>query len=245
MRIFLLSGPVKGEVYSLSQKELHYLKDVLRIKENTVFTARDKNNLYYKALLIGDTLTLEETDDAEETLLDSLSGYDEEIFPLYVYQCLCKGKKNESIMRMLTEAGCREINFVRSRYTQIKELSVHDKERLEAARREAIQQSGSKTLCPEIEVLSLEEVVKRAPKPLLFLHQSRREKTLSLKAIFSAFSPAPSSFSLLIGSEGGFSAEECDFLEENGAVCVLLPTNVLRAETAGIFTAGAILTENS
>lgn len=245
MRIFLLSKTVESEIYILSSKELHYLKDVLRIKEGVAFTAKDKGEVYYKATLINDNLFLEETEAFEDTLLDGLSGYDKALFPITVYQCLCKGKKNEAIMRMLTEAGCHEILFVSSQYTQSKELSKHEVERLESVRREAIQQSGSKTLCSKIRVLPLEEVVKEAEKPLIFLHQNKRSKNLSLRAIFSDAKEPPTSASLLVGSEGGFSDAECTFLEENGAISALLPTNILRAETAGIFAVGAILVENS
>ena len=49
--------------------------------------------------------------------------------------------------------------------------------------------------------------------------------------------------SLFIGSEGGFSDSECSFAVQNGADAAIKPTNILRAETAGIFALGAI--ENS
>ena len=48
--------------------------------------------------------------------------------------------------------------------------------------------------------------------------------------------------SLFIGSEGGFSDEECEAAEGKGIVPVLLNTNILRAETAAIYAVAGVQT---
>ena len=70
----------------------------------------------------------------------------------------------------------------------------------------------------------------------LILHQSRRSKTLSIaEAVENA-----DAVSFMIGPEGGFSDKECEMAELEGVLPVLLPTNILRAETAAVYSASAI-----
>ena len=242
MRVFILDRTYSGEsVYQLRKREKDYLIKVLRIKTGDVFTCKDIKNNYYRATVTDeDTLFLEATDDPEATLLDSLSAYRGTIPSIRVYQAICKGKKNETVMRMLTEAGVEEVVFVVSEYCQEKTLGDHDIRRLEDIRKEAAQQSGSSSSMWKIRGIDIKDAVSESPYPLIFLHQGSRERTMSLKKALSDISG--SSVSVLVGSEGGISDGECAMLEASGAVPVLLPTNILRAETAGIFAVGAIET---
>lgn len=241
MRIFLLTHADGEGLYHLVKKERNYLMKVLRLSVGDVFTAKDGNGIYYKASIISENdLMLTPTDKPEETLLDSLSGYRKKIFPIEVFQCICKGRKNEEIVRMLTEAGVQRINFVRSRYTQQNDFTTHDLERLDKIRKEAIQQSGSDTEIAPFRIFSIEEAIEASLYKIILLHQGSRDKTMSLRDALSD-SSTDKGISLLVGSEGGFSEDECSFIEGKNAVPVLLPTNILRAETAGIFAVGGIL----
>ena len=242
MRIFILDKSYSGEKeYYLRKREKDYLIKVLRLKIGDVFTCRDINDNYYTANIISeDMLSISACNDIEATLLDHFSSYSETISPIRVYQAICKGKKNEQIIRMLTEAGVEETVFISSQFCQEKTLSEHDQKRLYDIQREAVQQSGSKTKLSQVRIIDIKDVIKDSPYKVLFLHQSRRGNTLSLNEAISQISDKK--VSILIGSEGGISDEECDFLENNGATPVLLSTNILRAETAGIFAVGAIET---
>ncbi len=243
MRVFILDSSFCGEeIYQLRKREKQYLLKVLRLQEGEVFTAQDKEGNYYKATIVDEeTLSIEPTDKPEDTLLDGFSAFKGTMIPITVYQCICKGKKNEQILRMLTEAGIEEFFLVSSDFTQEKTLSKHDAERLETIAKEAMQQSGSRTKIKEYKLQPLKEALKTNDKPLIFLHQSLRGNTLMLKDTLEKIDSSKG-IALLIGSEGGFSDEECAYLEEKGAFCTLLPTNILRAETAGIFAVGAIET---
>lgn len=241
MRVFLFDKSYNGEsTYRLKKRDRQYLMKVLRLSIGESFTAKDMDGSYYLSTIIDeDTLSVQRTDNPESTLLDHLSGYEKRIIPITVYQCICKGKKNETIVRMLTEAGVESIVFITSQFCQEKEFSRHDAERLETIMKEAIQQSGSSTraLLPEIIPITDLPQVKEGELRIL-LHQSRRERTQTLGAVLSDSSFT--SISLIIGSEGGISDDECALLEEKGARTALLPTNILRAETAGIYAVGAI-----
>ena len=113
----------------------------------------------------------------------------------------------------------------------------HQLERLETIVREAVQQSGSAV--PElIGPLPFAKALPLLEGTRIILHQSRRTATVPIaKAISGA-----SCVSYMIGPEGGFSDRECESAEHEAALPVLLPTNILRAETAAVYAASAIQT---
>ncbi|MDD5973740.1 MAG: RsmE family RNA methyltransferase [Spirochaetales bacterium] len=242
MRIFILDKSYSGESdYILRKREKDYLIKVLRLKVGDIFTCKDINNNYYDASIISeDMLSLTPTENPEEHLLDSFSAYRDAIPPIRVYQAICKGKKNETIIRMLTEAGVEEIVFITSQFSQEKGFKEHDLRRLSDIQKEAVQQSGSNTKVRDIRVIDIKDVISDSPYPIFFLHQSSRGKTQNLLEALKNIKSYE--ISIIIGSEGGISDEECEFLENNNATPILLPTNILRAETAGIFAIGAIET---
>ncbi len=239
MRIFILDKTFAGESpYALRKREINYLINVLRLKDNDVFTAQDVNRNYYQAVLNGETLSLTLTEEPEETLLDHFSGFVGEFVKINIFQALCKGKKNELIARMLTEAGVQQISFMQTEFTQEKALKAHDRERIETIIKEAVQQSGAKSVPSLVFYDSFKEAVENAPGKKIILHQSVLNTTKQLASAVEG----EREISLFIGSEGGFSEDECRAVEEKGGDAVLLKTNILRAETAGIYTVGAIQT---
>ena len=235
MRIFLLSGRTENGVYRLSQKERKYLFSVLRLNVNDTFTAKDKDGNLYKAFLFSDdSITLEHTDDPEKTLLDSLSSYREPLLPITMMVSVLKNKKNESEIRMLTEMGVRRIILMETEFTE-GHLNDHQLERIHLIMREAVQQSGADL--PElIGPVSFSDALGLIEGKPVILHQGKRTESIS---IMEAASGA-SSVSAMIGPEGGFSDRECEEAESRGAVPVLLKTNILRSETAAVYTASII-----
>ncbi len=242
MRIFLLSGDYNGDrIYTLKAKEKQYLSKVLRLERGTVFTAKDRKENYYKAELIDDdTLTLDSTENPEETLLDGLSGYKGEFFPITMFISILKGKKNELVVKALTEMGVKKIVFVKTEFVQEKDFTVHQRERLESIVREAVQQSGAKS--PILEgPIDFDKAIEEAPKNSMILHQSTRGRTLSLTSAVNNMD-GEKEYGCFIGPEGGFSNSECEKAENRGFATVLLNTNILRAETAAIYTAASLQT---
>ena len=230
MRIFLLDKAFNGNpVYSLKSREKQYLVKVLRFAPGFSFAARSVDGTTYKATVVDeDTLSLEQSNEIDDCLNDQLSGFNGKFIPITVYQCICKGKKNE--------AGVENIVFVKSLFCQTKEITGHDWERLECIVKEAVQQSGARTNVHLTQGVDISSV---PADNLLILHQSLRGET---KALRDVLLQEHEKLSILIGSEGGLSDEECEVLERKGATSILLPTNILRAETAGIYTVGAIQT---
>jgi len=70
----------------------------------------------------------------------------------------------------------------------------------------------------------------------VFCHQERVAHT----SLHELLATAPAGTAVLIGPEGGFSQRELPLLMNKGFVPVHLGDNILRAETAAIYTLAAI-----
>ena len=69
----------------------------------------------------------------------------------------------------------------------------------------------------------------------------KREKTKGKKAL--SFPSRPFSINLFIGPEGGFTFDEVALAQRYSIVPITLGPRILRAETAGLVAAAAILYE--
>lgn len=248
MRQYLLPKTYSGEgTLTLSERDSRYLTKVLRYAPGTCFNGIDQSGKVYDLVLIDkQTLGISPAENGKakqaSDTLPSVKGLPR----LHLLQCLCKGKKDDSIIRQATEIGVLSITFVQSRFCvsdasnkTIKAMKARN-ERYEAIIKEAIQQSGSAiptSLTPE--VLGIEEVPEFCKNGLgIFFHQDPLENQQSLGDLLAGQTPNADIY-LLVGSEGGFSAEECALLKQGGMLPVLLKTNILRAETAAVYALAA------
>ena len=251
MRQYLLSKNYHGEeTVSLSEKESRYLTKVLRYPLGTRFNGLDQNGKVYDLVLI-DAQTLHASPaehgkaKRESDTLPSVTHLPR----LHLLQCLCKGKKDDAIVRQATEIGAVSITFVQSRFCvsdasrkSMKALMAKN-DRYEAIIKEAVQQSGSAIptqLTPK--VLAINDIPSFCKDGLgIFFHQAPRSQQQELGSLLAQV-PQDTDIYLLTGSEGGLSDEECALLEEGGMYPVLLKTNILRAETAAIYALAACQT---
>ncbi len=256
MRQYLLPPGYQGEnSLVLEGKESQYLTKVLRLKIGQQILGRDaKGNRYVLKLtdIARHSCTLscsvaEDQDPVQST--DELPSFQGPYPNLVLLQCLCKGKKEEQIVRQATEIGVHTIALVSSRYcvtdlSEKKESALFSRfDRLEAQIKEAIQQSGSPVPTQlERRVIPLSELPSwwNGRGLGLFFHQSSRPNMQQTLATLVRDLPSETPIAVLIGPEGGFSDEECRFLEDHGFTAVLLRTNILRSETAGIYALSAL-----
>jgi len=256
MRQLVLPRSYQGGPHlELEGKESQYLTKVLRLKRGQQILGRDTEGRKYLLTLIEITshsciLSCQQVEqNMQVQTTDALPSYQGPYPNLVLLQCLCKGRKEEQIFRQATEIGAATLALVSSRYcvtdlSDKKEKAVHARfERLEIQIKEALQQSGSPVPTQLVsQVLDLQDVPSWwADRGLaIFFHQSTRsESQKTLTSLLEAH-PIEKPVCVLIGPEGGFSNEECTFLEQSGFYPVVLKTNILRSETAGVYALSAI-----
>lgn len=147
---------------------------------------------------------------------------------------LLKGDKLSQVVRQGTELGVANVQLIHGRRADLPRLSQAKLARLRRVAEEAAKQSGRAAI-PEV----------RAPVALdalplegtALLGDPAADATLAQVLA----GERPPAVTVLTGPEGGFTAEEVAVLEGRGARPVRLGPRVLRAETAPVALAAALL----
>jgi len=150
-----------------------------------------------------------------------------------LFQCLPKTGKFETVVQKCTELGVFAVTPVFSARCVVLPDRDFEKKRVRYQRvaLEAAKQSR-RALVPQISPLtSIGDIDPRAFD--LFLVAYEDETTLSLKQALRKNSSLKTA-GVLIGPEGGLTADEVSLLTKNGAQSVSLGRRILRTETAGM-----------
>lgn len=238
MRLFLLPETYTGgSSLILGGKDFHYLIRVLRYKKGTEFSGRDtQGNLFIlKILKIFENSCNLKVKKSENDF--------KELPEIIIYQCVCKGRKMDQIIRQATETGVSEIIPVASDFSVSKMDSEKSAkiDRWNNIIREAVQQSGSLVntkIGKSVIIDKLVEINSSAGDLGLFFHQ----KVLDSGSLHEYLNSGTGKIYLVVGPEGGLSDRETGILLNKGFKSIYFKTNILRAETAAIYGISAVQT---
>lgn len=244
MRQLLLPKDYNDEgILTLDKDTSSYLAKVLRLKIGDKFKGINRNGEDY-------TLTVKEIN-KKEVIVRCMKGYDsilKESQPnIITYPNLSlaianlKGKKLDLVVREATEIGVNSIYIFEGKNS----ISTYKKdnkiERLEKIRDEAIQQCGSRNIT-KINQVKLVDILKLKAN-FIVLHQDLEETPL-LKSVVSSLDKSLETI-VFIGPEGGFDSLEIELFKNANSHFNLLPTNILRSETACIYALSCLQQELS
>jgi 16S rRNA (uracil1498-N3)-methyltransferase len=248
----MLPPDYNGEqTIKLTGKDFHYLVNVLRLKEGSAVTTRDKHGIFFELTisLIAQNYLIanaEKKEDSYSSTTDTLSAYRGYFPEIHLFQGLPKGKKMENIIRQCTEIGIHSITPLNSAYC-VADISKKEESKIsryQSIVKEALQQSSSPVMTKINHSVDIKDLMKRIEHPhrLLVLHQIPDENPASLFSIVTMLikeeEKAP--IYVAVGPEGGFSEQEVESLLKQGAKSVFLNTNILRTETAAIVSVSII-----
>ena len=216
--------------------DVHYLKDVLRLKPQDKLEVLDGSGTVYQAVI--------KEINSDKVLLDIMSAQPsvtESPLKITLGQCLPKGKKMDLIIQKSTELGVSQIIPVLSERT----ISRGEKlERWHKIAKEAAEQSG-RTVIPEISTPTIfTDLIKQRQHFDLAFIPWELETSLTLKK-YLASKPAAKATSLLflIGPEGGFSKTEIEQAVAAGFTTLSLGRRILRTETAALVVLSMLMYE--
>lgn len=151
---------------------------------------------------------------------------------LTVWQALLRGDHLEPVIRHGTEIGVVRFALFVSERCVARDLSSQRLERLRAIAREAAEQS-ERGLVPPVDepVLLAKTLVTAAPGGVLLYERHAGPR-------LSELPPPPD---LVIGPEGGFSADEVAAAERAGLAIAGLGPRILRSETVALAAAAVVL----
>ncbi len=162
-----------------------------------------------------------------------------------LYQGLLKGQKFEWVLQKGTElgvAGFVPVLCARCILGNVNDISAARVERWERIAAEAAEQAGRAVLPHLAGAMLFQQACHSAARRGLSLIPWEEERTVRLRQALNQV-PQSKEINLFIGPEGGFEEEEIALARKAGLVPVTLGPRILRAETAGLAVAAAILFE--
>ena len=232
MRRFIIPPHnVDADQLTITGDLFHHIAHVLRLKRVACICLADGSGHEYKGIITSVTgesivVTLEKSRSAPAT----------ESGPrITLFQGLPKGDKLEFILQKCTELGVTGIvPFMASRsVTRVPAGRLKEKlERWKRIVREAARQSN-RTSVPEISFAGdLAEVLRLAEDPVKLLLWEEEQRG-TLKKVLAEL-PPPERIAIIVGPEGGLTAEEVASAVKCGFIPVSLGKRIVRTETAGL-----------
>lgn len=231
MRRFFLGGiPVTEGVITVTGDLFRHMARVLRMKEGAGAVLIDGAGTEYTGIItsVGSKSLVVAIGEVNSP---SPAGNGPRIT---LYQGLPKGEKLEFILQKATELGVAEIiPFVAARsMAKVTERSARHLERWQRIVHEASRQSGRGSV-PQVSLAgSLAEALQSARHTAKYLLWED-EKETRLKQLLAGSSP-PETIAVMVGPEGGFTADEALLARNNGFIPVSLGKRIMRTETAGL-----------
>lgn len=209
--------------------EAHHLRDVLRVRTGSVIEAFDGRGLEAHGRVIA------AGPQGVELELDApVRGSVEAAVELTLAVALLKGDKLAEVVRKGTELGVVRFRPFRARRADVPALAPTKLVRLRRVAEEAAKQSR-RSRVPEVDEVAALGDLALDGRTLV----ASPAADLTLRAALSQ--GAPPRLTLVTGPEGGLAEEEVAALLARGAEAIRLGARILRAETAPVALAAAVL----
>lgn len=224
-RVFLSPACFSDGRATVSGSERHHLADSLRVRVGDSFLATDGEGHEF-------LLEAERVDRRELVAIVR----DQRVLPVHPGERVTlaiappKGSRMETAVEKTVECGVGRIVPLRTEHSVVKADGTERVERWRRVARSAVGQCGRVRL-PRIDAVQSLADVLACPGRRLLAHLD--ENAVPLVAALEDVS-ADEEIILLVGPEGGFSADEVDEARRAGAIAVSLGSTRLRTETAGI-----------
>ncbi|HEY1266688.1 MAG TPA: 16S rRNA (uracil(1498)-N(3))-methyltransferase [Candidatus Binatia bacterium] len=228
-RFFIAKKDIQNGRATLAGAELEHMRKVLRLGAGDAVTLFDDEGFEHEA-----TITSYSAGAAEIAIAKSFRPERESPLAVTLAQALGKGDKLDLVVEKATELGVAAIvPFVCGRTVPKldRDAAARRRERWRRIALGAAKQSG-RTRVPEIhELIDFSELVRHPAEADLKIIFWENEQARGLKQLH-AENPRIASLLLVIGPEGGFSAEEAALAKEHGFCSIGLGRRILRTETA-------------
>lgn len=217
-------------------EQAHHILNVLRMKNNDIVRIVDANHhMFYGSLQI-------EQKDVYACIHEEIEDTTKTNVEIVLLQGLIKGEKWDYVIQKACELGVSKIvPFVSSRSVVKIQDEKMDKKlvRWNKIALEACEQCKRSTLVEVTQPIAFKDILTYQSDLNLIAYEEADAKSEKLYDAL-AQNKTISSISCVIGSEGGFSKEEVDYLNKQGFMRISLGTRILRAETAAISIVNSI-----
>jgi 16S rRNA (uracil1498-N3)-methyltransferase len=250
-RFFIPPSWIEGNEVTITGPQAHQIANVLRMRPGDLVIVLDNSGWEIEVSLV----SVHKSAVEGEVLHRRLAG-GEPRTKISLYQGVLKSNRFEFVLQKGTELGVVQFLPIIAERCVVSDLDAVEKKRqrwawiiqeaAEQCRRGRKPELHSAILFPQ----ACEQTRRSAALSLILWEQ---EKASSLRDLLRKASPgssegkaprrSPFAINLFVGPEGGFTEEEVAVGRRYGLVPVTLGPRILRAETAGIVAATAVLYE--
>ncbi len=226
---------INGDVAYITGEDAKHLATSLRAKIGDEITLCDTLGSDYTGLI-----TEIDKNSISFKITDKCISPSEAKVKITLFMAMPKGDKAETVIQKSVELGVHEIVFVLTKRCVSRPDSaswVKKQKRFEKIALEAAKQSGRGIIPAVCGILSFKEAVEKMSNSecgIIFYENSTEKLSDVMKNEFSEIA-------IMVGSEGGFEAEEVKFAMENGIHSLSLGKRILRCETAPLSAISAIM----
>ena len=228
-RFFVTKEDISDVSVTVRGDDAFHIARALRMAVGDEITVADMQGIEYVCRL---TKIRDDACDCE--IIETRRGNTESPVDITLYMAYPKGDKLEVIIQKAVELGALKIvPFESSRCVKRPKADKAEKQnaRLNKIAEEAAKQCGRSRL-PEVSMpISFQEMLKEANSAELALFCYEGDGTIRLSDALSK-KENPKTLSVVVGCEGGFSAEEAKTAVDSGLFAVNLGPRILRCETA-------------
>ncbi|MHB1418925.1 MAG: 16S rRNA (uracil(1498)-N(3))-methyltransferase [Bacillota bacterium] len=238
-RFFVSPDQIIGDQVVIQGAEVRHLNLVLRLRPGQEIEVVDGCGYEYSV-----RLTYVSSEKAEgDILLRKISGNEPPV-EVILYQGLSKGDKLELVIQKGVELGVKQIIPLITERTvvQWERSSPQRLDRWKRVAMEAAKQSRRGCIPSVEEPVALTHCLELWPTGLLGLFLWEEERSRGFREILRQ-AGNPRRVALLVGPEGGFTANEASLAAGRGLIPVSLGPRILRTETAGIVALALTLYE--
>ena len=234
-RYFVNENLKNNMLVTIEGEEYHHMANVMRSRVGErVCLFNGDGNFYF-----GNIKNLSKK--YGEVLIDEVqTSENEPQITLDLYQALAKGDKLSLITQKITEIGASNLCLFDSKFCDVK-ANTTKHERLETIAISAAKQCGRATITGVVGITNIKEVASKIKNYDAFYvaYEAKDGKTLAGELIKNE--SKLKKVAVMIGAEGGFSEDEIELLEQNGAIIVSLGKRILRTETAAIACSALVM----
>lgn len=239
MRFFLEQVYTVGDEAVLSATDSRHLSKVLRVRPGGEITVVSANRVFNAEIIgVGEEVRV--------CLSEELEAYTEASMELILLQGLAKGERMEIVIQKAVELGVSRIIPVACERSVVR-ISA-DKAAAKQARWQKIADSAAKqcgrTRLPEIAPpMSMAAAIESLPQGcrIIMPWEEADGEGVGMTMAAALKEERPEAAAVIIGPEGGLTAEEAALAERAGARLVTLGKRILRTETAAIVSVALVM----
>lgn len=237
MHLFLEKKSLHGSEVYVEGENLHYLKNVRRIRKGDAINAVIGERYY--------TLRVYRIDQDRIICRVEVSRQlkDRSGIVLSVYQGILKARKMDFVISRLAEVGVRSFNPLLTERTVPSSVSNNRLQRWMKLAKEASKISGFERVMNVVKPRSIDDVCCNLKKDRdgIILVFSTAPGCVHIRSFLSSCTLTENrNFHLFFGPEGGFSPREIRALQDVGGVAVSMGNFIMKSETAAIVGSGFI-----